>query len=314
MDNKIWNDQLEFNKKFFNDMSLDVSSLSVEDKIRWSKEFVLHVEQELHDLIDCLPHWKMHYKNNEHDKTLIKSNMKEEYIDALKYMMGLGHVLDISYEDVVNVYEAKTAVVKQKYEQNRQIENLRNEEVVVFDIDGVINNYPDCFVDWVNINKKTSFKSLENIKCEMNIEEYEKTKEEYRLSGDKRFQPINVDTVETITKLKSLGYKIVLYTVRPVNTYKRIYSDTLQWLNANNIRFDSIYWSDYSKEDFYKLGLKIKFVVDDTLSNVVLFSKEGIKTYLLDKSYNKSDKDESYIRIQKVSDILKIEDVRRSVS
>lgn len=314
MDNKIWNDQLEFNKKFFNDMSLDVSNLSVEDKIKWSKEFILHVEQELHDLIDCLPHWKMHYKNNEHDKTLIKSNMKEEYIDALKYMMGLGHVLDISYKDVVNVYEAKTEVVKQKYEQNRQIENLRNEEVVVFDIDGVINNYPDCFVDWVNINKKTSFKSLGNIKCQMNIEEYEKTKEEYRLSGDKRFQPINVDTVETITKLKSLGYKIVLYTVRPVNTYKRIYSDTLQWLNTNNIRFDSIYWSDYSKEDFYKLGLKIKFVVDDTLSNVVLFSKEGIKTYLLDKDYNKSDKDEGYIRIQKVSDILKIEDERRSMS
>jgi len=314
MDNKIWNDQLEFNKKFFNDMSLDVSNLSVEDKIKWSKEFILHVEQELHDLIDCLPHWKMHYKNNEHDKTLIKSNMKEEYIDALKYMMGLGHVLDISYKDVVNVYEAKTEVVKQKYEQNRQIENLRNEEVVVFDIDGVINNYPDCFVDWVNINKKTSFKSLGNIKCQMNIEEYEKTKEEYRLSGDKRFQPISVDTVETITKLKSLGYKIVLYTVRPVNTYKRIYSDTLQWLNTNNIRFDSIYWSDYSKEDFYKLGLKIKFVVDDTLSNVVLFSKEGIKTYLLDKDYNKSDKDEGYIRIQKVSDILKIEDERRSMS
>jgi len=314
MDNKIWNDQLEFNKKFFNDMSLDVSNLSVEDKIKWSKEFILHVEQELHDLIDCLPHWKMHYKNNEHDKTLIKSNMKEEYIDALKYMMGLGHVLDISYKDVVNVYEAKTEVVKQKYEQNRQIENLRNEEVVVFDIDGVINNYPDCFVDWVNINKKTSFKSLGNIKCQMNIEEYEKTKEEYRLSGDKRFQPINVDTVETITKLKSLRYKIVLYTVRPVNTYKRIYSDTLQWLNTNNIRFDSIYWSDYSKEDFYKLGLKIKFVVDDTLSNVVLFSKEGIKTYLLDKDYNKSDKDEGYIRIQKVSDILKIEDERRSMS
>lgn len=308
MDKNIWNDQFEFNKKFFNDIGLDVTKLSVEDKIKWSKEFVLHVEQELHDLIDCLPHWKMHYRNNEHDKNLIKSNMKEEYIDSLKYLMGLGQVLGISFEDVIDVYNAKTEVVAQKYEQNKRIEELRNEEVVVFDIDGVINNYPDCFIDWVNKKYKASYSQTEEMKTDLGIEKYEEYKESYRLSGDKRFQPVNQDTVDTIMKLKSLGYKIVLYTVRPVNKYKRIYHDTLYWLNSNGIKFDAIYWSDYNKEDFYRLGLKIKFVVDDTLSNAILFSKEGYKVLLLDKDYNKTEKDKTYtyVRINKTSDILKM--------
>ena len=314
MEKNIWNDQLEFNKKFFQDMNLDVTSLNVEDKIKWSKEFVLHVEQELHDLIDCLPHWKMHYRHNECDKNLIKSNMKEEYIDAFKYLMGLGQVLGISYDDVQEVYTAKTEVVAQKYEQNKMIEQLRNEEVIVFDIDGVINNYPDCFVDWVNKKYNLSFPNIETIKND-GLEKYEEYKEIYRLSGDKRFQPINQDTIDTLLKLKSLGNKIVLYTVRPVNTYKRIYHDTLYWLRNNNINFDAIYWSDYNKEDFYKLGLKVKFIVDDTLSNVVMFSKEGYKVFLLNKDYNKSDKDKnySYIRINKTSDILKMNDIIRSI-
>jgi len=301
----IWEDQFEFNKKFFEDMELNVSSLSSDDKIKWSKEFILHVEQELHDLINCLPNWKMHYRNKEIDDHVIKSNIKEEYIDAFKYFMGLGQVLGIKYEDVEEVYKAKTEVVKQKYEQNKKIIELRNEEVIVFDIDGVINTYPECTLQWMNKKYNLNYSTIEDLKSSIGVEKYEEYKEEYRISGDKRFQPVNQDTVDTILRFKSLGYKIVLYTVRPVNKYKRIYHDTLYWLNNSGIKFDAIYWSDYSKEDFYKLGLKIKFVVDDTLANVKLFAKEGYQVYLLDKYYNRDVDDSlySYKRINKVSDI-----------
>lgn len=304
--NKIWEDQFQFNRKFFEDMDLDISDLSPENKIKWSKEFVLHVEQELHDLISCLPNWKMHYRNKEIDDHIIKSNIKEEYIDAFKYFMGLGQVLGITYDDVENVYKAKTEVVQQKYEQNKQINNLRNSEVIVFDIDGVINTYPDCVLDWMNKKYDLSYSTIEDLKNNLGIEKYDEYKEKYRLSGSKRTQPINKDTVDTMLKLKSMGYKIVLYTVRPVTTYKRIYHDTLFWLKNSGISFDAIYWSDYSKEDFYKLGLKIKFVVDDTLANAKLFAKEGYKVYLLNKYYNQeNDSLYNYERIEKVSDILR---------
>lgn len=303
----IWEDQFEFNKKFFEDMGLDVTKLSSDDKIKWSKEFILHIGQELHDLINCFPNWKMHYRNKEIDDHFIKSNIKEEYIDAFKYFMGLGQVLGINFSSVEDVYKAKTEVVKQKYEQNRQILELKNHEVIVFDIDGVINTYPECTLEWMNKKYGMSYSSIEELKSSIGIEKYEEYKEAYRLSGDKRFQPVNQDTVDSINNLKLKGYKIVLYTVRPVNKYKRIYHDTLYWLNNSGIKFDAIYWSDYSKEDFYKLGLKIKFVVDDTLANAKLFAKEGFKVYLLDKYYNRDVDDSlySYERINKVSDIIR---------
>jgi len=303
----IWEDQFEFNKKFFEDMGLDVTKLSSDDKIRWSKEFILHIGQELHDLINCFPNWKMHYRNKEMDDHFIKSNIKEEYIDAFKYFMGLGQVLGINFSSVEDVYKAKTEVVKQKYEQNRQILELKNHEVIVFDIDGVINTYPECTLEWMNKKYNISYSSIEELKSSIGIEKYEEYKEAYRLSGDKRFQPVNQDTIDSINKLKLKGYKIVLYTVRPVSKYKRIYHDTLYWLNNSGIKFDAIYWSDYSKEDFYKLGLKIKFGVDDTLANAKIFAKEGFKVYLLDKYYNRDVDDSlySYERINKVSDIIR---------
>lgn len=303
----IWDDQFEFNKTFFTDLNLDITNLSLDDKIKWSKEFILHIEQELHDLINCFPNWKMHYRNKEINDHLIQSNIKEEYIDAFKYLMGLGQVLGINFDTVEDVYNAKTEVVKQKYEQNRKILELKNHEVVMFDIDGVINTYPECVLEWMNKKYNMSYSSIEELKSSIGIEKYEEYKEAYRLSGEKKFQPINQDAIDTINELKFKGYKIVLYTVRPVNRYKRIYHDTLYWLNNSGIKFDAIYWSDYSKEDFYKLGLKIKFVVDDTLENAKLFSKEGVKVYLLDKYYNRDVDDSlySYERINKVSDVLK---------
>jgi hypothetical protein len=91
MNKKIWNDQLEFNKLFFKDIGINLKKMSVEQRVEWTKEFYIHVNRELNDLLNCLPHWKMHYKNSP-DLELIDSNVKEEFIDVLKYLMGLGQV------------------------------------------------------------------------------------------------------------------------------------------------------------------------------------------------------------------------------
>ena len=175
----------------------------------------------------------------------------------------------------------------------------------VFDIDGVINNYPYCFIDWVNSKFQKNFKTFKELQS-IQIDEYNNYKELYRKSGVKQFQPINKDTVDTINKLYYAGEKIVLYTVRPVSKYKRIYYDTITWLKINKINYHAIFWSDYSKEDFRNLGLKIKFFVDDNIDNAILFSQEGFKTFLLNCEFNQTNKKYSFIRVNKVSEILEL--------
>jgi len=307
MNRKIWHNQLEFNELFYKDMGLDISKLTIKEKISWAKEFYFHINKELTDLINCMPHWKMHYHNDEKEQELISSNLIEEYIDVLKYTMGLGQLLGIDYENVIQGYKDKTEVVNQKYEQNKKIKSLLDKPIIIFDIDGVINNFPQCFLDWLLTKKNLSYISVEQLKHQTDLKTYENLKTEYRLSGDKRFQPVNKETLEVMNFLKAQDETIVLFTNRPVTKYKRINADTLFWLNSNKIPFDAIYWSDYQrKEDIYRLKFKIKYIVEDNLENAKNFNHEGHLVFLLEKQDNQDNlyKNKLLVRINSAKEIL----------
>jgi hypothetical protein len=311
MNKDIWDDQFVFNKQFFKDLDIDLENLSVTEKVQWSKEFFFHVSKELADLVECLPHWKMHYKNEERmEEDIISSNIVEEYVDVLKYFMGLGQVLGIDYKQIIEGYQDKTEVVKQKYEQNKKFKELQNKDVVIFDIDGVINNYPYCFLDWLTTTKNLPhiYETMEQLKSELSVQQYEHLKTEYRLSRQKKFQPINMQTVILMNHLKEQGETIVLFTNRPVTKYKVIYTDTLYWLTNGGIPFDAIYWSDYQqKEDIYRLKFKIKFIVEDSLENAKNFNREKHVVFLLNKEHNQDNfyKNPLLFRVKCPMDILK---------
>lgn len=308
MNKDIWQSQLEFNKSFFGEQNIDIENLSLKDKVHWMKEFYFHINKEMSDLVNCVPHWKMHYSNEECEEDIIKSNLVEEYVDVFKYFMGLGQILGISYEEIITGCENKTEVVKQKYEQNKKFKTLQDKEVIVFDIDGVINNYPDCFLDWVNKKMNTKLEKLNQIKQTFDLKTYQDLKAVYRTSGEKRKQPINFETMQLMQILKKNGETIVLFTNRPVAKYKVIYTDTLFWLNENQIPFEAIYWSNFQKkEDIYKLRLKIKWIVEDNLDNAKNFNHEGYTVFLLEKYYNQdiSYKDPLLKRVNHPLDILR---------
>lgn len=291
MDKKIWYNQLSFNKILFKELyDLDLDSLSVSERTKFAKDFFFYINKELTDLINCLPNWKMHYRNDESQTEIVSSNLVEEYVDVFKYFMGLGQILGVSLEDVLKGYENKTEVIKQKYEQNKKFNTLRETEVILFDIDGVINNYPVCYLDWLKRKKSLEFSSLEEMKSKTDFKTYENLKSEYRLSGEKRKQPVNEDTVKLMRILKENGNTLVLFTNRPVSKFKVIYPDTLYWLKNNNIPFDAIYWSDYNqKEDIYKLKFRIKYIVEDNIDNAKNFVHENYTVYLLNKDYNQDN-------------------------
>jgi len=300
--NKLWDLQEKFTTKFFKDQKLLLKELSYNEQLKWTKEYAIHIHKELTDLVSCFPTWKMHYKNVENN--FIDSNMKEEFTDCLKYLLGLGQVLGLTYKDAEEAFINKTLVVEQKYEQDKIIDLYRKKKtkVVVFDIDGVINTYPDCFIDYIH-KLGCAQTTIEQVKLQ-NEKFYADAKQSYRLSGYKRNLPVIEDTVKTINTLKKQGRTIVLYTVRPVLKYKRIFSDTLEWLKKNKINFDMIFWSDYNKRDIYKLGLSIDFIVEDTLENTVTFNKAGYRVYLLDKYHNQGYSHPLTTRIKSCLEIL----------
>lgn len=107
-------------------------------------------------------------------------------------------------------------------------------KTVSFDIDGILNNYPKCFLDYVNASKKIKFRSIDHIK-KSSLKNYKKLKDSYRKSNYKYNLYISKKLVNIINKF-SLHYTVLIITTRPFTKYKKMYRKTFLWLKKNNIK------------------------------------------------------------------------------
>ena len=137
----------------------------------------------------------------------------------------------------------------------------------VIDIDGVLNNYPQTFIDFVNDSFASDFNTLKEIKQSIPYERYKQLKEEYRMSPYKNNASPKEGAKEMLHYLRNNNYLIYIITARPLFKYNLL-ENTILWLKNNNLVYDYIYCSQ--KKDFTifeKFG-HIDFVIDDNCDNI----------------------------------------------
>tara|TARA_Y100000310_G_scaffold120063_1_gene118787 strand:- start:6956 stop:7849 length:894 start_codon:yes stop_codon:yes gene_type:complete len=296
MSKELWDIQARFTEKALRGIDKDLSEFTEEDKVKWTKEYLLYISKEGLEALDEL-NWKKHSKEY---KEVNVHNVKVELIDMQKFLWGLMHIWGMTYGEFETIFKDKSYEVENKWVQNFELkgvnENLKN---CIIDIDGVLNNYPDCFFDWV-------FKEHNISKDELvlNMVKYETYKDLYRISGAKRNLPVNEDSVKALHSLKDEGYSIILMTNRPSIEYKNIIFDTMFWLADNDIPYDYLYWSRNNKiVDAFKQTDNISFIVDDSFEVCRDFENMGIKSYVLSQ-------DSNLHLTNKISSMLDIEELK----
>ncbi|MDI6840462.1 MAG: dUTP diphosphatase [bacterium] len=309
----IWENQLGFNSKLvdFNKVQEDKEEFQ-----KWNNFYTLALHREVSEVLDTV-NWKIHRKE---DKPKIKSNTLEELVDCLKYWMCLCQLHGFSLEDIEKEYYRKSDVVVQRHKQEL-VEQINTEgcKVVGVDIDGVLADYPRSFVDFINkelgtnytMDKVTSYDIYDclGIPTEIGM----RIKDRYRQTGQKRFIPVIPGAVEFLQELRNLGYKIMLLTARPYPQYKRIFADTMEWLQKNGLVFDSIIFDKKKEERLVKeFGAnKIEFFVDDVASNANTIARLGVPCYLVTRPYNVGvSLREGIIRVNNLEEV--IADVRHN--
>lgn len=104
----LWNKQKDFNLNFFD---FNVKDVELQQKL--TKEFVLHVEDEVHELLSEI-NWKMdQYKTRD----VNRAKLLEEWIDIFKYWLGIGNVWGFTLEDLFNEFWRKSAIVDERYKK-----------------------------------------------------------------------------------------------------------------------------------------------------------------------------------------------------
>ncbi len=289
-----YNNQHKFTEHVLNKLGCTLP-LSDKDKVQWTKEYLLCIVSECMEVLEKL-NWK-HHKNETKEVNLTELGI--EIVDIQKFLWGLLKIWGFSYSDFIELYDLKTIEVEKLWHQEHTLEKLSTKDkICVVDIDGVLTDYPKCFYDWVKNNY-----DIKIDKETTNPVEYARYKELYRKSGYKRNLPIIESSKEALIKLKNLGYTIVILTNRPYKKYTRLYTDTVLWLNKNEIPYDYIYWSEEEKVlSIIDKCNHIDLFIDDNYNNCKEFELVGIKSYWYNGTHDNN-------LIKKIDNLLNMEEL-----
>lgn len=270
-------------------------------RVEITKELILALHKEADELLDELP-WKTHRAYAAHDAETDAYNVREEVIDIIKYAFEIAIVWGVPYVDLVREFDVKSDVVDDRWRQDHD-HAIGDRPIALIDLDGVLNDYPEPFLEFVERQTGRRFESMEDLETQ-NLELKLRLKHIYRQSGIKRLLPAREDSVYACRLLVSAGYDLLIMSQRPYREYPRIYADTVYWLRSQGITYRRLFFVEnkQSKLLFSPLKEAIRFAVDDDPDVVDRLRDLGIKTYHISK-----DLDE---RGRVIASMLEIEEVR----
>jgi hypothetical protein len=120
---------------------------------------------------------------------------------------------------------------------------------------------------------------------------YTKLKEEFEASGGYATLPIYPEVQEELYNMYQHGIVLLVYTARPNQTHSRIWNDTWQWLEQNNLA-EMIWELRIGKEQRIERACKLKaqghkvIMLEDEPDTVLRASSAGIKVLMRKQPYN----------------------------
>lgn len=269
--------QREFTAGFLKSKGINLDSITHEQRVQWSKEYILMLHRELDEVLDNLD-WKQHKAR---DFVVHESGLLEELVDVQKFLWALTAISGYSSTQFEESFDRKSFVVDERWRCEQSEIRIPG---LACDVDNVIFRHTESFTAWL----KDNHPELLAVSKGRNPLEWEVAKHEYRASGAKRHGEADTSAIEVLRELKKIGWSIVLITYRPRKLYPSLEYDTLRWLVDNSVPFDKIYWADSSKALFFDQLLKnCSAFVDDDYETCTSVASVGRKTYwLTDKESN----------------------------
>lgn len=230
----------------------------------------------------------------------------DKLVDAFKYFLCICNYYNIDKDKFDEFFKLKSIYVKNRFILKEIIDNTNKyRNIVLIDIDGILANYPDYFINKFNEVNHTNYKNYNDIP----VKDRDFYKDIYRKSGEKANIPLCKNAKQFLHNLRNNGYTIILFTNRPVYLYKNITIDTIKWALKNELEFDTILYSENKMLDVIKKFDKnsIKFYIEDNYNNALNINNLGIKTYLLKTKLNK-DKIKNDNNIIVINDLTQVKE------
>jgi len=277
----------------------------------WTKTYLLGLSSEIGDVLKSLA-WKAHRKKETTEPS--RDNLAFEFADLLKYVMSLSELWGLDSDELISFANRKSALLERiSYEDSREIPN--GSTVLMVDLDGTVGDWRSSFRSFLeNLGLdlgEDSERSLD-IEMELNLSysEYIDLKDKFESTGGYANLYAYPDAVDFLIEAKSRGFKIVVFTARPVDKHRRIWSDTLDWLYSNGISADQVRFGSetrivYAKELSWNNRV---FVLEDNPQLMLRAANAGLTVIGRRHQYN-SGIDHPGIRMVDSFEEINLEDL-----
>ena len=160
----------------------------------------------------------------------------------------------------------------------------KKEKWCIIDIDGVLNDYPQCWLDFIKKEIGEAYPTLGMAKKAISYYTYKELKMKYRTSSYKRSIKPREGAKQFLDSLQKLGYSIAIVTSRDVNLS---YEDTEVWLRKNRLKYNKLVFDNKKHSKVFEMFPFAHFIVDDNTYLANLFNRFGIRSFLFLSLQNK---------------------------
>ena len=298
--------QRRFSEGYWRDSEIDIRTDRGQRKV--ARENALGAHSEIDEMLRALSGWKAH-RDEDESCSVVKSNLVEEACDAVKYILGIMVAFDVHPDEFLKVYEAKSALVELRYEQDRQLRRLIEERLpcVAVDLDGVIYPYPSRFYKYcenhhLDIVDGVPHPYKENLKPS----DYEMLKTSYRESGYKsRGVPVE-GTDELMSCLNRMyGGDIIILSARPVKDVMRIATDTVDWINKNDIPYRAVLFNEDKAVYAARRLPTLDMLIDDDYGQCKRAALQGVDKVMWIAGNDRREAPEGCTKLQSIIDCVK---------
>jgi len=282
----MWNAMWERQAKQQEGFNLDPKAMSAVDKARTAKDLALGLYEEVSELARDATHFKAHILKT---PTIERINLADEAADVMKYLLSICQLYGVTSEQMYEAFLRKSDVVDDRA-RGQRLELETHTKLIIADMD-------NCIADlsgWQNKLNESQGSAPMN---DRTMKLLESLKEDFYRGGGFKDLPVINGAKEGMQELRRLGYKIVIITARPYWQYKRLYADTLAWLQQYDIAYDLILFNKDKAEAIYEhiFPARPAFFIEDREKHAVEVANIGVPVLLLDWEYNRDVKDRPLI-------------------
>lgn len=265
---RLWKDQAETQKV----LGLDPRTLTPTERDEAAKDMILGLFEEVQELAKDTLGYKAHVLKR---KRVEKVNVADNVVDLLKYTLAYAQLYRLTPDDVMEAWRRKTSTFNDRARGER-LELERHTLVATIDLDGVVVDLSS----WQDKLKESQGGAPMNDKT---VAMLESLKEDFYRDGGFRTLPPMPGAVEGMRALAALGISLVIITARPQWQYKRVYGDTVEWLDKHGVPRDLILFNKDKAEAIYEhvLPARPMFHVEDRSKHALEVANIGVPVKLL---------------------------------